>query len=281
MGKLPIESILLMDIPEGVLFIDEENRVAYSNKNSAELRGKDIVSVLGKNFLECHPPEKRRKVLEIVEGLKKDPDLVVTRELVLDGRVFELKYRAVYYQGKYLGIVATSRDVTETRELMSELEEASIRDGLTKKLYNARYFFKRLKSEVNRARRQGYPLSLIVIDVDDFKKYNDTFGHLEGDRALKKISRLILKAMRKEVDLAARYGGDEFLILLIDADRSVAERVVSRLNELFKKEKLRFIGLSMGISELKTKDDWRSFFRRADDDLYEMKKIKKGRKVGV
>lgn len=281
MKKIPIEVILLMDIPEGVLFIDEKGNIAYSNKNSAELRGREAASVLGKNFLECHPPEKKDTVLEIVEKLKKDPELVVTRELKLDGRVFELKYRSVYYQGRYYGIVATSRDVTETQKLMSELEEVSIRDGLTRKLYNARYFIKRLKSEVKRAQRQGYPLSLIVIDVDDFKKYNDTYGHLEGDKVLKKIGKLILKVVRGDVDLAARYGGDEFLILLIDVDKPVAEKVASRLNDLFEREKIKYIGLSYGISDLLPKDDWRSFFRRADDQLYEMKKQKKGRIIGA
>jgi diguanylate cyclase (GGDEF)-like protein/PAS domain S-box-containing protein len=279
--KPPIESILLLDIPEGVLFIDERNQVAYSNKNSAELRGKDVSSVLGKNFLDCHPPEKRAKVLEVVKKLKAQPELVITREIHLDNRVFELKYRAVYYQGKYLGIVATSRDVTEARKLILELEEASIRDGLTKKLFNARYFFKRLKSEIARAQRQGYSLSLIVIDVDDFKKYNDFFGHLEGDKVLKKIGNLILKVIRKEVDLAARYGGDEFLILLVDVDESQAEKVIGRLRDLFEKEKLPYIGLSLGLATLKIDDDWSSFFRRADNDLYRQKRKKKGRLIGA
>ncbi len=275
MKKPSIESILLMDIPEGVLFINEKNSIAYANKNSAELRGKNLSEVLGKNLLECHPPKKRKLVLEIVEKLKKDPGLIITREIELDGQIFELKYRSVYYQGEYHGIVATSRDVTETRKLMFELEKASIRDGLTRKLYNARYFFKRLKSEINRARRQGYPISLIVIDVDNFKKYNDTFGHLEGDKVLKKIGRLILRVVRKEVDIAARYGGDEFLILLIGADKLVAEKVAFRLNDLFEQENIKYIGLSYGISTLLPRDDWRSFFRRADDQLYEMKKVKK------
>ncbi len=281
MVKLPIESILLLEMPEGVLFVDKNNRIVYANKNSAELRGRDPASVLGKNFLDCHSPERKKEVLEVVEKLKKDPDLIVTRESEFDGRIFEIKYRSVYYKGEYLGIMATSRDVTEMRRLLSELEEASVRDGLTRELYNARYFFKRLKSEIIRARRQAYPLSLIVIDVDNFKKYNDTYGHLEGDKVLKRIGRLILKVIRKEVDLAARYGGDEFLILLIDADKTVAEKVASRLNDLFENEKIEYISLSMGISVLEGDDDWRSFFRRADDQLYEMKRYKKGRLIGA
>lgn len=96
--------------------------------------------------------------------------------------------------------------------LNRELARESITDGLTQ-LYNQRYFYKKLEEEFDRARRYMSYLSCIMIDADDFKKINDTFGHRQGDHLLKEIATVFKKAVRK-TDILARYGGDEFIILL-------------------------------------------------------------------
>ncbi len=102
------------------------------------------------------------------------------------------------------------------REQSAELEKLAYTDGLTG-LYNHRHFREKLAAELERSRRQGHPLSLILIDVDHFKLYNDTHGHQAGDEVLRRLAELFRDNLRG-VDLIARYGGEEFVALLLDTD---------------------------------------------------------------
>ena len=115
----------------------------------------------------------------------------------------------------------------ELQRAYGELEEQSRTDGLTG-LYNHRFFQERLVAEAARARRFGKPLSLLMIDVDDFKDYNDTYGHPQGDRLLKALADLLLAETRANVDFVARYGGEEFVVLLPETDAGEATVAAGR-----------------------------------------------------
>jgi diguanylate cyclase (GGDEF)-like protein len=111
--------------------------------------------------------------------------------------------------------------------LHGELERLSVTDRLTE-LYNHGYFQQRLEEEIGRATRFNHTLSLIMLDIDDFKDFNDTYGHPRGDRVLQAVSAIIRGNLR-EMDVAARYGGEEFVLVLpetgIDGAAAVAERI--------------------------------------------------------
>ena len=113
------------------------------------------------------------------------------------------------------------------QEANRKLRELSIRDGLTG-LYNHRYFQERLRQEWERAKRYRRPLSLILMDIDHFKRINDTYGHPVGDQILKALSRLIRENIRAS-DIPARYGGEEFAVILPEADLQGAAGVGERL----------------------------------------------------
>ena len=114
------------------------------------------------------------------------------------------------------------------RNIRRELNRLSITDSLTG-LYNQRHFYNRLREETQRAARQNHPLSIILMDLDNFKAYNDTYGHLMGDELLQKVGRIIRTCIRENVDTGYRYGGDEFAVILIDADLDVAKHIAQRI----------------------------------------------------
>ena len=121
------------------------------------------------------------------------------------------------------------------RSLFEETERSAVTDPLTG-LFNRRFFASTFHREVRRGRRYGVMLSLIMLDLDDFKRINDEYGHLFGDLVLRRVAKLVRRAIR-ESDTACRYGGEEFAVILPETDRlgafAVAERVRSRIARSF------------------------------------------------
>lgn len=111
----------------------------------------------------------------------------------------------------------------------AQLKKLATHDDLTS-LFNHRYFQERLRMELNRSKRYPKPFSILFIDLDHFKIYNDTNGHLAGDRLLKTLARLFMKSFRK-TDMVARYGGDEFVVLLPETPRKLAHFIAAKLHE--------------------------------------------------
>lgn len=160
----------------------------------------------------------------------------------------------------------------------------AIHDSITG-LYNNHYFFKELGDEIIRSQRYGRYFSLVMFDIDDFKNINDTYGHSNGDKALQMLSDCILKTIRKDIDIACRYGGDEFIIMLPNTNSESALKVCERLLNTVRSMKIEcsdgryfFMTLSMGISEY-PKDGEESYFlfNHADEAMYYSKRMGKNR----
>jgi len=120
--------------------------------------------------------------------------------------------------------------VIELQRTKEELRQLAITDGLTG-LYNYRYFKEQLQQELNRAHRHNLNISVVMIDIDHFKQYNDKNGHPAGDVVLKDIARLLRDNIRN-IDLAARYGGEEFSLILIETDKPPAKIVSEKIRKL-------------------------------------------------
>jgi diguanylate cyclase (GGDEF)-like protein len=116
----------------------------------------------------------------------------------------------------------------QNARLYDRIEQQAITDGLTG-LYNHRHFYKRLEEELATAKRYGVPLSLLMLDLDDFKRFNDTFGHPAGDRVLCEVADILRHQVRSLVDLPARYGGEEFAVILPNTPVHGAEAAANRL----------------------------------------------------
>ena len=157
---------------------------------------------------------------------------------------------------------------------IAELERYAFHDQLTK-LLNRRMFYQRVGREIKGARRYGYPISLAIMDIDDFKEFNDRYGHLEGDRILAELGRLLKEEIRAS-DYAARLGGEEFAIVLPHTSKESSAIMAERIRKKIK-DNLR-ISVSIGIGEFPSDaTTLRALLRKADQALYEAKKKGKGR----
>lgn len=163
--------------------------------------------------------------------------------------------------------------------LYEETQQQAIRDGLTG-LFNHRYFKAQIENELRRASRYRYPTSLILTDVDYFKRFNDTHGHLLGDAVLKEVGQILLEAVR-ETDVVARYGGEEFALLLpettLEQATEVAERIRAKISQhpfVGKHGQKVPITASMGVAFCYQDDmDMARFINLADGALYRAKHL--------
>jgi diguanylate cyclase (GGDEF)-like protein len=130
--------------------------------------------------------------------------------------------------GNLLAVIETLRDMTDHRRAQTALEKLATRDGLTG-IANRRSFDEKLSNEWKRERRDLRTLSLLMIDVDHFKRYNDTYGHQAGDHCLQQIASVLEKVAFRPGDLVARYGGEEFAVILSATDAAGATIVAQRI----------------------------------------------------
>jgi two-component system cell cycle response regulator len=167
--------------------------------------------------------------------------------------------------------------IAQRRLMEQQLRELTITDDLTQ-LYNMRHFYTQLQLEMDRALRYKSSLSLLLLDVDRFKQYNDTYGHVEGDQILIKLGEVIRECLRKS-DTAYRYGGDEFMALLPETRANEAGKVAERIRALFPAACSYRVPndsidttLSIGVVEYHQGEDLSEFVKRADQAMYQAKK---------
>lgn len=225
-------------IPEMVFVVDAHDRVVDANRVASQVLGKSVEEIVGRDPLEVFRdwPELLNRFLTASE---------TREEIRVPGdppRILELVVSALYNQANRLeGRIILAHDITERKwleddlryanetlttqleeinKLRADLQEQAIRDPLTN-VYNRRYLAEFLTREVARAGREGSPLSVVIMDVDNFKQFNDTHGHKCGDIVLQAIANFLVDHTRRG-DVVCRYGGEEFVILMPGASREIA-----------------------------------------------------------
>ncbi len=157
-----------------------------------------------------------------------------------------------------------------------EIYRMTIVDGLTQ-IHNKRYLFEALERELIRARRRSHPLSLIMFDIDFFKRINDECGHLAGDYVLRELSEVVQERIRRD-EVFARYGGEEFAIMLPETELSGAVTLAETLREKVAEHRFAFQGesisvtVSLGCASVEPDDTATALIARADEKLYDAKR---------
>ncbi|MEM6707292.1 MAG: diguanylate cyclase [Pseudomonadota bacterium] len=212
---------------DGVLVLDADGTVVDANASG--------LTIVGMSEAELN----RRKITELITTLPFDQRNERQRsrvELTLGQRAYEIATSPLNPEEPELDSVLVFRDVTQRREqerrlraMQQELEEIAHTDALTK-LFNRRVFMRRLDEEVERVRRHGSALSVLLFDLDHFKSINDRYGHDMGDRVLRTVARVAASHTRV-TDVAARIGGEEFALLLPETKATGALQLANRLRE--------------------------------------------------
>jgi diguanylate cyclase (GGDEF)-like protein len=168
------------------------------------------------------------------------------------------------------------------KESENRFRELSIVDDLTN-LFNSRHFYFQLNIEIERSNRYNQPLTLLLIDLDNFKAFNDAYGHIEGDQVLRRFGQVVKRCLRR-TDFAFRYGGEEFTILLPMTTGTdgviIAERIRATFNnEVFSPSpgKEVHLTLSIGLAQHRAQEEMKAFINRVDQLMYRGKKSGKDR----
>lgn len=219
----------------------------------------------------------------------------------VEGEDHEADYRALTKDGGYVWIrdvvhvvrnpdgtakalIGFMFDISERKKteeklitLQKKLEELSFKDGLTG-VANRRMFDSVMEVEWLNARRNNQPLSLIMVDIDYFKQYNDFYGHIQGDDCLKRVAQLLSAAATRARDFCARFGGEEFVLVLPETDAAAAQKVAQRCHQLMFKEQImhaksgvsQVLTVSLGVGTIipSLEDESLAFINEVDRRLY-------------
>jgi len=287
---------LVESIPTGVIVIDAKNRIVDINPSAKQFLQIDD-SIVGQEsqkalarfdpILHSQSDERFNKDIKV--------DLPTGKTRYIDLHIIPLKNR----EGQFNGSILTLHDVTQRRQanerlqaqlaeiesLHAQLHEQAIHDALTG-LFNRGYLNDTLERETHRSQRHQHPLSLLMIEVDSFKRFNDDFGHEAGDVTLQQVAELI-RANTRADDIACRFGGDEFTLIMPETTLESAVQCAERLRESAAVLPLQYNGkplgnltLSVGVAVFPRHGETGALaLRAADEAMYKAKQAGKNRVV--
>ena len=288
---------LISCLNSGILVEDESRKIIEVNQTFCEMFGiPSVQSIIGKRCdiiaedatILFH--EKDYFVDRINEIVKNEQ--AVTEELSLvDGRIFERDFIPIYSDGlQTMGSLWNYRDITDRKRAECKLKEANETlqqlyktDSLTG-IPNRRSFDEMVEKEWNRAKRKNTPISLMILDIDNYKAFNDAFGHLEGDKCLKKVASTISQLLNRSGDYVARYGGEEFTVILPETDLKGAAIVAESFRSTIESLQIGHIDhsvvtISIGVATATPIHSlsYIELIQKADKALYEAKNNGKNR----
>jgi diguanylate cyclase (GGDEF)-like protein/PAS domain S-box-containing protein len=279
---------------DAIIAEDMDGIITSWNRGAEKLYGFTESEVIGKSISLLIPSGNRDEVPAILDRIKSGENIehYETVRRRKDGREIQISLKIspiLNSEGKVIGASTIGRDITKRKQMEEALRdsekrfrELSIIDELTQ-LYNSRHFYFQLQIELDRSNRYGQPLTLFLLDLDNFKAFNDTYGHVEGDQVLRRLGQVLKRCIRK-TDLVYRYGGEEFTILLLMTTCADSTVIAERIRVELKKESFSpkagkdvHMTVSIGAAQFKLQEDMKDFVNRVDQLMYQAKKNGKDR----
>jgi diguanylate cyclase (GGDEF)-like protein/PAS domain S-box-containing protein len=277
---------IVNNMAEGLLIIEQDGRIQFTNPACDKHLGYMAGDLAGKRISDLLNPLVAQEYLDYFDRYAASPETAHshgTREVIIRHRngssvCMDLTLTPMYLrQPLFIGLL---HDITHHKQSEDALQRAAMVDPLTK-IANRRHFDTFLEKEWQRAMRSGAPLSLVVLDVDHFKLYNDTLGHPAGDVCLQQVAQAIASHALRPTDLAARYGGEEFVLLFAETDADaaflLAESVRAHVESLHiphpRSPTSHWITVSIGVATIHPHqlDNIESLFVAADRAMYSAK----------
>ena len=269
----------LLSIGDGVMVVDKDGKIQMLNPIAEELIGWTLGSAIGRHYKDVFSlsHEQSEKTIKdpIADALETHMVQELENHAVLtsrSGKRYCLEDSAAPIKdesGAIIGVVLVFRNVTEKKEQQHEIEYLSFHDSLTG-LYNRRFFEEELR-RLDTPR--NLPVSIIIGDVNNLKLTNDVFGHIYGDMLLKRLANVLRRICRAD-DIIARWGGDEFSLLLPKTGFKEAKHIATRIREEFSKERIKAVqgSISMGAaSKTGSDDDIFDVVNKAEEEMYTAK----------
>jgi len=277
--------------PNTMFVKDDRGRYVFYNSEFAKCVGIDPTEWLGRSDDEVFPKDvaeryiaEDRRVMEADQALEFADEVMDAEGTLHQFRTIKFTYEDVdgrkLLAGVTIDMTAQVNREAALAKANRQLELLATTDSLTG-LFNSRVFASRAQMEFANARRSRRPLSIMVIDIDNFKRRNDTYGHAAGDAALQTVGKILSGCVRLG-DTAARLGGEEFALLLPDTKASGTVELAHRIRAWLAQQSQGHAPLtvSVGVSSLTEEiESWEQLLRRADDAMYEAKRSGKNRVV--
>ncbi len=269
------------NIQEGLWITDNKDRMIFFNEKMEEISGAIKQDVIGLSVIEDFPEETTKHFLPYyLKARQKQKPVFYEADVVTPAEANTTQAGWLIPKinnGKYDGMICTIEDITERKQLEASLKFESTHDALTG-VYNRRELALRIEHEMKRATRYNHNLSTFMLDLDHFKKVNDTYGHKAGDIVLVEIASVLEKSVR-ETDYVARYGGEEFIVVLPETRLEKAVELAERVREQIAKHPIKVkadvelnITTSIGVASFpEHADSWEGLFEAADKAMYSAK----------
>ena len=287
-------NIITSELAEGLIVLDAKGRLRMMNREAQRLLGWSEDELVGKDFhQQVHPLRACKSKQDCALLLAANRGMIQTDDDAVffcrDGSSRALAYSAapMLIDDRQSGLILTFQDITEQKKAKEQLIHLATHDPLTG-LSNRRASELRLQELYDLSERYNKPLSVCMVDIDYFKKVNDSYGHLVGDLVLRRIAKCLLDSTRR-VDCAGRYGGEEFLLILAETSVQGAlqlgellrKRVEQLLIEVEGLEDVLSVTISIGVAENNLQcSNPDQLIKQADDALYRAKKEGRNRVCG-
>ena len=283
LDKLKMQSIILDYMSDSIFVHDLNGKFVYVNKEAYESRGYTQEELLSMHVKDLDAPMDEESIKKMKSNIAKMKEQgFVTFEIKhkrKDGSIIPVEIRSQIFElhGEKL-VISVARDVGDRYAVQEALKTLATTDSLTG-IYNRHKFEILYESQIEKQKVDNSSLSLLLIDIDHFKRINDNCGHNIGDSILIEFCMLIKSAIRT-TDIFARWGGEEFIILLPNTNATNAMIIANKLKNLvssYSFTQINKVTVSIGISVYDQSDALESFIKKADTSLYKAKNLGRNR----